>query len=295
MDDTSRLSRNRPIPDSAVIPVLAYVDAVAAAAWRARCFGFEERLRIGTHRVQLARGEAAMVALTAPASVPAAGAPSHSIMLRVADVDWHYAHAVAQGVAVAAPPETYPFGERQDSARDVGGHAWTFTQTVSDVDPATWGGTLLTRPADAQPPAVATSARLRATTPVFLVADIAATLAWYRQHLQFDGTAYPADVPPHAFAVLTRDRVEIMLQQREGYATPDLYATRDGGVWDAYVRMTGVAALFDAVFWSGAISIVEPLHTQWYGDTEFIVKDCNGYVLVFSEGPATPLAASTAE
>ena len=284
MDGASRFSSNRSIPASTLIPVLAYADAVSAAAWLARCFGFEERLRIGTHRVQLTMGDAAMVALTEPARVPASGAPSHAIMLRVADVDRHYAQAVGQGVAVAAPPETYPFGERQYSARDLGGHAWTFTQSVSDVDPAAWGGILLAGPAGARPPALAVSATLHSTTPVFLVADIAATRAWYRQHLQFDGTAYP-DVPPHAFAVLMRDRVEIMLQQRADYVKPALYATRDGGVWDVYVRMTGVAALFDTVARSGAITIVEPLRTQWYGDTEFVVKDLNGYVLVFSEGP----------
>ena len=147
------------------------------------------------------------------------------------------------------------------------------------------------RASDARPSASSATptaaARLRCTTPVFLVADIAATLAWYRRHLQFDGKAFP-DAPPHAFAVLTRDGIEIMLQQRAGYVKPDLYATRDGGVWDVYVRMTGVAALFDAVSQDHGVTVVEPLRSQWYGDTEFVVTDCNGYVLVFSEGPAEP-------
>ena len=33
------------------------------------------------------------------------------VMVRVADVDAHHAHAVAAGAAVVSAPTTYPFGE----------------------------------------------------------------------------------------------------------------------------------------------------------------------------------------
>ena len=41
-------------------------------------------------------------------------------------------------------PETtvIPELERQYNVRDPGGHRWTFSETVDDVDPATWGGML---------------------------------------------------------------------------------------------------------------------------------------------------------
>jgi hypothetical protein len=26
---------------------------------------------------------------------------------------------------------------------DLGGHRWTFSQTIADADPASWGGTLM--------------------------------------------------------------------------------------------------------------------------------------------------------
>ena len=65
------------------------------------------------------------------------------VMVRVADVDAHHAQAVAAGASVVSAPETYPFGERQYSALDVGGHRWTFSQSVADVDPASWGGELV--------------------------------------------------------------------------------------------------------------------------------------------------------
>ena len=56
---------------------------------------------------------------------------------------------------------------------------------------------------------------------------------------------------------------------------------RDGGVWDAYIRMEGVKELYEAVH--DRVEIKMPLRQQPYGDWEFEVRDPNGYILVFSE------------
>jgi uncharacterized glyoxalase superfamily protein PhnB len=67
----------------------------------------------------------------------------------------------------------------------------------------------------------------------------------------------------------------------EGYAKPNLYQLRPGGVWDAYIRVTEVKDIYEAV--RDKVEVIQPLHRQLYGQTEFEVKDPNGYVLVFSE------------
>jgi uncharacterized glyoxalase superfamily protein PhnB len=123
--------------------------------------------------------------------------------------------------------------------------------------------------------------KLRSTTPVFLVSDIAATLAWYRANLQFEGRAVP-ERPPHTFGIMARDDVEIFLQQLAGYRKPDLYGDRDGGVWDVYVHVDDVRGLFAEVS-GGGVPIVYPLTRQPYGQDEFAVRDPNGYVLVFAQ------------
>jgi uncharacterized glyoxalase superfamily protein PhnB len=126
-----------------VIPELAYADVDRAVTWLCDAFGFRERLRIGDHRAQLVVGSGAVVAMDRSRDSATATAPSgHGVLVRVPDVDQHFARAVAAGAEILSPPTTYPFGERQYSARDVGGHRWTFSETVSDVDPATWGGVL---------------------------------------------------------------------------------------------------------------------------------------------------------
>ena len=63
--------------------------------------------------------------------------------MRVADVDAHCDLARQLGARILNPPTDYPYGERQYTAEDIGGHKWTFSQTLADVDPRDWGGTLV--------------------------------------------------------------------------------------------------------------------------------------------------------
>jgi uncharacterized glyoxalase superfamily protein PhnB len=62
---------------------------------------------------------------------------NHAVMVRVTDVDAHYAQAQQAGVHIISPPTDQPYGERQYVADDLGGHRWTFSQTMVDIDPST--------------------------------------------------------------------------------------------------------------------------------------------------------------
>ena len=134
------LRANRSIPSSTVIPVLHYLDVRAAVAWLQRAFDFHERLEIGTHRAQMTCGDGAVV--VAEAAPDASSPAAHSVMIRVPNVDAHFARARAEGARIVQEPTTFPYGERQYTAVDPGGHPWTFSESVDDVDPATWGGVL---------------------------------------------------------------------------------------------------------------------------------------------------------
>jgi uncharacterized glyoxalase superfamily protein PhnB len=134
--------KNRSMPSSVIIPELAYPDVAEAVAWLCDAFGFEERLRIGNHRAQLSFGPGAVIVREATRLPPPNGNSIHSIMVRIEHLDRHYEHAVQCGVRILNPPADYPYGERQYTASDLVGHIWTFSQTIADVDPATWGGDL---------------------------------------------------------------------------------------------------------------------------------------------------------
>jgi uncharacterized glyoxalase superfamily protein PhnB len=133
------VTENRSVPSASVIPVLAYQDAVEASDWLCRAFGFAVRLRIGTHRVQLVLADGAVIAADGGAS----GSEGLSVLVRVDDADAHCKRAAEAGARITSAPTDYPYGERQYSAIDLGGHHWTFSQSIADVDPADWGGELV--------------------------------------------------------------------------------------------------------------------------------------------------------
>jgi uncharacterized glyoxalase superfamily protein PhnB len=132
---------NRSMPAATVIPVLAYDDVPAAVAWLRDAFGFAERLRIGDHRAQLIVGAGAVV-VARGSGAERATPGNHSVMVRVDDADAHCARAAAAGADIVQAPTDFPYGERQYTAVDLGGHVWTFSQTVADVHPQAWGGML---------------------------------------------------------------------------------------------------------------------------------------------------------
>jgi uncharacterized glyoxalase superfamily protein PhnB len=139
---------NRSVPPASVIPELAYADVAEAADWLCAAFGFRQRLRIGDHRAQLVYGAGAVMVVglgaaeaepRQSAGSPPSGVASHSVLVRVDDVDHHHDQARRFGTRILRPPTDYPYGERQYSAEDPGGHHWTFSQSIADVDPASWG------------------------------------------------------------------------------------------------------------------------------------------------------------
>jgi uncharacterized glyoxalase superfamily protein PhnB len=135
--------QNRSVPTASVIPELGYDDVVEASDWLCNAC-FTQRLQIGNHRVQLVFGDGALIVIERDKT---AGdrpvALTHAVLVRVDDADRHHEQAMKGGARILRPPTDYPYGERQYSAEDLGGHRWTFSESIADVDPASWGGTLV--------------------------------------------------------------------------------------------------------------------------------------------------------
>jgi uncharacterized glyoxalase superfamily protein PhnB len=132
--------------------------------------------------------------------------------------------------------------------------------------------------------------RFRSVAPVFLVADVNKTAAWYSEHLRFDTTGlFPRQGRYAVWASLQRGGAEIMLQRLEGYQKAPVYDRRDGGVWDAYFRVSGVREFYQTV--KGQAFVKMPLRKQPYGHWEFELQDLNGYVLAFGGDEDVPADA----
>jgi uncharacterized glyoxalase superfamily protein PhnB len=140
------MKSNRSIPSAVVIPVLVYPDVREAVSWLTAVFGFEERLQIGeNHRSQLKFGDGAVIVADVHGQQrpPRPGEITHAVVVRVDDARAHCERARSHGARIVMEPTDWEYGERQYAAEDPAGHRWTFSETLEDVDPADWGGTLV--------------------------------------------------------------------------------------------------------------------------------------------------------
>jgi uncharacterized glyoxalase superfamily protein PhnB len=138
--------KNRSAPGATVVPVLVYEDAGTALEWLCRVFGFEERLRAGppngpVFHAQLVVGDGAIMIGRQGAEFrpPRPQEVNQYITVHVDDVDAHCERARVGGATIVKPPADMPFGERQYTAEDIGGHRWTFSQSIADVPLEKWG------------------------------------------------------------------------------------------------------------------------------------------------------------
>ena len=134
---------NRSVPPPTVVAVLAYPDVRAAVAFLTSAFGFAERTRIGEdHRAQLAIGDDGAVIVAdvgADRRPPRRDGHSHLIRVRVEDVDAAFARAREHGAVVVEAPVDRPYGERDCTLEDPGGHLWQLAEAVADVLPEDFG------------------------------------------------------------------------------------------------------------------------------------------------------------
>ena len=130
---------NRSVPPCTVIPVLIYPDPGAAADWLCAAFGFTVRLRIANHRIQMRAG-GGCITIAEGNVMPNS---SRITQIRVEDANAHCERARQHGARILTEPVDHIYGERQYNAEDFTGHRWDFTQTIADVDPKDWGGTLV--------------------------------------------------------------------------------------------------------------------------------------------------------
>jgi PhnB protein len=170
---------NRTMPSCTIIPELVYEDVTEASRWLCHVFGLAERWHAGDHRAQLSLGDST-IAITEPGTSRALDGRV-SLVIRVDDAADHCRRARERGATIVAEPQDYPYGERQYTAEDLGGHRWCFSQSVADVAPEDWGGTSgpalqarRARPGPAPGPQISV---------MLIVPHAEVAVAWYREAL----------------------------------------------------------------------------------------------------------------
>jgi PhnB protein len=119
-------------------PYMFYEDLPAALEFLAAAFGFTERMRNtnpdgSLSHCEMAVGDSVLMLGTPPDyKNPAHGGNvTVGLHVHVADVDAHYARAVAAGAKPDREPVDMPYGVRSYGATDPEGHQWFFAQPLS--------------------------------------------------------------------------------------------------------------------------------------------------------------------
>lgn len=119
-------------------------------------------------------------------------------------------------------------------------------------------------------------------SPLFIVRNVPATLAFYRDKLGFDVTFQGPEPDDLFFGIVQRGKAMIMFKDVDVDPVPNY--TRDIGHgianWDAYVYVPDPDALF-AEFKSRDVEFKMPLENNSDDLRGFEVRDVNGYIIYF--------------
>lgn len=116
--------------------------------------------------------------------------------------------------------------------------------------------------------------------PLFIVDDVAATAAYYRDQLGFSFETIWGEPP--SFCMVQRAGTVVMLKELPGGGgvRPNRLVDPEGELWDAYFWVEDADALH-AEFAARGVKIARGLCSQEYGCRDFDVEDLNGYRLCF--------------
>lgn len=124
---------------------------------------------------------------------------------------------------------------------------------------------------------------LKKLTPNLVVSNVDRSVAFYRDLLGFTLGATVPDASPYVFAIVQSGGVEIFLNA-PGPAIAE-YPAFDGrpigGTLTLYIEVHGIKALYETL--RPRVPIVSPLEKKFYGVTEFVIQDPDGYLITFGE------------
>ena len=121
--------------------------------------------------------------------------------------------------------------------------------------------------------------KFKRLAPQIVVPDVVSTAEYYRDELGFKILGYFADPP--VFAMVERDEVEIHFGKADKGSIMQMNeSVRRGLGTDIYIWVSDIDAIFEEL--SGKnVRIVEGPVKRIYDCIEIVVKDCNGFQLVF--------------
>ena len=136
---------------------------------------------------------------------------------------------------------------------------------------------------------------LKKLTTNMMVGDVNSTIEFYSNVLGFEVVMVVPENSQEVLTTVPKDRVliyalmkcgnvEIMFQARRSLIEdlPLFKDTEIGASLTFYIEVEDIKGWYEKL--KNNITIVKDIHTTFYGMQEFYIKDCNGYILAFTEG-----------
>jgi catechol 2,3-dioxygenase-like lactoylglutathione lyase family enzyme len=125
-----------------------------------------------------------------------------------------------------------------------------------------------------------TQAKLTASAPILLVADVKASAAFYKEKLGFEINQIYDD--PVNFCILKRDGLFVFLSQVADKSKIVPHYKNVHNMWNIYFWTDNLQALHDE-FKAKGVEIDYGPETREYGVKEFGIMDLDGYDVAFAE------------
>ena len=124
---------------------------------------------------------------------------------------------------------------------------------------------------------------MKKLTPNMMVENVNQTVDFYRDVLGFNLVLTVPDSGQFDFALVKHDEVEVMFQSLASLTdeVPVLKEKPAGAGLMFFIDVDDVEALYEQV--RSQVTIVKGLNDTFYGTREFVMQDCNGFILTFAE------------
>jgi uncharacterized glyoxalase superfamily protein PhnB len=122
---------------------------------------------------------------------------------------------------------------------------------------------------------------MESLSPNIYVNDVSSTMTFYRK-LGFEAVMMvPEGAEKPVWAMMQNGNVTMMFESFNNIEgrLPEI-SRESGGSLLFYIKVQDIDALFESV--KDQVTVLQDPQKTFYGATEFVIKDCNGYVLTFA-------------
>jgi len=124
---------------------------------------------------------------------------------------------------------------------------------------------------------------IKSLAPILMVKDVAATMRFYEEVLDFKQVVTVPEQSPFVFGLVNNGAVELQFQEAKSF-TKDIAASKArkiGGTVALYMDVSDINLAYKRA--AKRCKIVKKPHKTFYGTKEFYMLDCNGYIIGFAE------------